>query len=212
MAIGSVNLPAQFLVQQEASINLYGEFVVKQWAEGLYCKFIVKQWIEDLPVRLRTMQIYDLTGTIGIGFHWQGAANPPSSIVDFIVESPTGFWVATFPDGPAEFRDVFIPWTQFMETGIVGSRPDKKRVDGFIWVVHTHGVRRIDYIYARPFGNIYCKFIVRQRVIPPAFAYIDLVGDIWLQEFGGYQDRGPGEIAFFVDDPEGWGGGYWDRE
>lgn len=218
------NLPAEFFVNQ-AAVDLLGEFMVKQWQEDLpaefsvlntgtidlSAEFIVLQWLENIPTRLRTMRIYDLRGTTGIGFHWQGAANPPSSIVDFIIESPTGFWVGEFSDGPAEFRDVFFPWHELRETGLDGTKPNMGHIDGFTWIVHTDGLRRIDYIYARPFGDLHGIFTVQQRVIPPANSYFNLVGDIWLQEIGGYHKRESGTGALYVDDPEGWGGWYWNR-
>lgn len=46
---------------------------------------------------------------------------------------------------------------------------------------------------------------------PPAFAYFNMIGDIWLQEVGGYHKSGPGSVIFYVDDPVGWGGWYWNR-
>ncbi len=186
----SEDLPGEFVARQETSITLSSEFIARhvgtpvellsgfevgQGAEELRAEFIVrhpdsvsllgafvvKQWQEDLHARFRVENVYDLRGTAGIAFYWQGADNPPESIVDFIVESPTGFWVAEFYDGPASLRYVFIPWTQFRETGIDGSRPDMSRVDGFIWIVHTDGRRRIDYIHAPIFGDLYAFFDIR---------------------------------------------------
>jgi len=171
----SVDLLGEFSVRQMVYVDLHGEFIIKQWqedlrgefviwrkaSEDLLGKFTVKQWQEDLRCRFRVENIYDLRGTAGIAFYWQGADNPPESIVDFIVESPTGFWVAEFYDGPASLRYVFIPWTQFRETGLDGTRPDMSRVDGFIWIVHTDGMRLIDYIHAPVFGDLYAFFNVR---------------------------------------------------
>ena len=159
--IGTTDLPAEFVAKQWQE-DLLGEFVIRREAsEDLLGKFTVKQWHEDLRCRFRVENIYDLRGTAGIAFYWQGADNPPESIVDFIVESPTGFWVAEFYDGPASLRYVFIPWTQFRETGLDGTRPDMSRVDGFIWIVHTDGMRLIDYIHAPVFGDLYAFFNVR---------------------------------------------------
>ena len=174
-AQASVDLLGIFNVQQEAMKDLFGEFDVGQDAVDLHGQliirradtldlageFIVKQWQLDLPARFRVMKVYDLRGTAGIAFYWQGADNPPESIVDFIVESATGFWVAEFYDGPANLRYIFIPWTQFRETGIDGTRPDLAQVDGFICIVHTSGLRRIDYIHAPFFGNLYAVFTTR---------------------------------------------------
>lgn len=172
----SVNLPAKFVIRRSASQNLRAgfdaqasaslpaEFVVRHAeAVDLLGGFVIRQGIGDISARTRVERIYDLRRTAGIAFYWQGADNPPESLVDFIVESPTGFWVTKFYDGPARLRYVFIPWTTFAETGLDGTRPDKSQVDGFIWTVHSDGLRRIDYIHAPLFGDLLGKFIVRQE-------------------------------------------------
>lgn len=197
---GSVNLPAELLVRQErsvdlpasfesqTSVDLLGTFIVRQEATlDLPARFVVKQWAESIPARFRTMKLYDLRGTQGIAFYWQGANNPPSSLVDFIMESPTGFWVGKFYDGPARFRYVFFPWSLLRETGLDGSRPDKSQVDGFIWVVHTDGLRRIDYIHAPTFGDLLGEFIVRHS------ATADLAAKFFVQN-AGTEDL-PGEFV-----------------
>jgi len=172
---GSVNLYGKFIVRHaalkdlkagfdsQASVRLSAEVIIRHSASAnLPGKFTVLQWMEDILSRLRIERIYNLKGSAGIAFYWQGADNPPESIVDFIVESPTGFWVAEFYDGPARLRYVFIPWTLFRETGLDGSRPDMTQIDAFTWIVHTNGLRRIDYIHAPIFGNLYAIFEVRQ--------------------------------------------------
>ncbi len=161
----SVDLAAGF--DAHASINLHGIFSIRHEATlDLSAGFLLRQLIDDMHARFRVENVFDLRGTAGIAFHWWGANNPPESIVDFIVESPTGFWVGEFYDGPAYFRHVFIPWTQFRETGLDGSRPDKSQVDGLIYIVHTSGLRRIDYIYAPLFGDLHALFNIRHTAIP----------------------------------------------
>lgn len=126
----------------------------------------------NLGAAFRVTRTYDLRGTMGIAFYWWGAANPPSALVQFIVETPTGFWFSEFYDGPAQYRHVFIPWGSFtwvsspqrlLEPHRHGfNEPDKSQIDGFIWTVHTSGIRRIDYIYA-PVGDVLpAKFTVRR--------------------------------------------------
>lgn len=107
---------------------------------------------------LHISEVYDLTGTIGLAFFWWGADNPPSSLVQIILETSTGFWYSDFYDGPARWRYVFIPWGSFiwvsspqrlLEPHYHGfEEPDKSQVTGFIWTVHTAGTRRLDYVHA----------------------------------------------------------------
>ena len=54
----------------------------------------------------------------------------------------------------------------------------------------------------------------RKPILPPAFNYDDVVGEIWMQIFGAY-DAETGEI--YLSDPSAavtpqWGGSYDDRE
>lgn len=104
------------------------------------------------------MVLHDLTGTIGLAFYWWGADNPPSALVQVILETPTGFWYSDFYDGPARYRYVLIPWGKFiwasrpqrlLEPHHHGfEEPSKSQISGFIWIVHTSGVRRLDYVHA----------------------------------------------------------------
>jgi len=215
---GAADLPAQFEVGQ-GSEDLLGAFVVRQETSvDLPAEFIVAQWQLDLPARFRVMKVYDLRGTAGIAFYWQGADNPPESIVDFTVESATGFWVAEFYDGPASLRYVFIPWTQFRETGIDGTRPDLAQVDGFICIVHTSGLRRIDYIHAPFFGNLHAFFTTRHAAavdLAAGFtsqAVRDLPAEFTVRhppEGQGFNDL---NAQFYVEMSLLPGGGLWDYQ
>lgn len=127
------------------------------------------------PATLHTSEdTWDLTGTTGIAFYWWGTGDAPEIRVDFILESPTGFWMSSFYDGPARWRLVFLPWGSFTWVSLPApdldphrhgfNEPDKSQIDAFYWTLHTPGVRRIDLIYA-PVGafggNLLGEFIVR---------------------------------------------------
>lgn len=113
-----------------------------------------------VPARFRVTKYYDLEGTGGIAFYWWGAANPVEAMNQLILESPTGFWYTDFYDGPAAWRLVEIPWGSFTWVSAPQRRlephrywpypPDQSQIDAFIWTVHTHGLRRLDYVYAYP--------------------------------------------------------------
>jgi len=47
---------------------------------------------------------------------------------------------------------------------------------------------------------------------PSAFAYFNLIGAVDLREQGGYYNRGSGTGAVYVDEPQGWGGAYFNRQ
>lgn len=125
------------------------------------------------PATPRITDIYDLTGTLGFGFYWWGADNPPSALVQIILMTPTGFWFSDFYDGRARWRDVFIPWGKFtwvsapqrlLEPHRHGfEEPNKSQIRDFIWTVHTAGLRRLDYVYApRARPAVKGKFIIRR--------------------------------------------------
>ncbi len=117
---------------------------------------------------------WDLTGTTGIAFYWWGTGDAPEIRVDFILESPTGFWMSSFYEGPARWRLVFLPWGSFTWVSLPApdldphrhgfNEPDKSQINAFYWTMHTSGMRRIDFIYA-PVGlfggNLPAEFIIR---------------------------------------------------
>lgn len=89
---------------------------------------------------------YDFSESLGISFYWWGTGTSPEIQVDLILKTPTGNFVAAFPDGPAEWRWVYLEWSDFKEVAIDGTRPDKSQITGILWTVHTDGVRRVDRI------------------------------------------------------------------
>jgi len=54
---------------------------------------------------------------------------------------------------------------------------------------------------------------VKAELEPPAWSYMETVGQIWSQRQGAYFDREPGTGGLYVDqDPPTFRGGwYWDR-
>lgn len=102
--------------------------------------------------------IWDLTGTIGFAFYWWGADNPPEALNQIRLETPTGFWSSDFYDGFARWRYVLIPWGGFTWVSNPQRRlephrhgfdePVKDQILGFLWTMHTSGLRRLDYVHA----------------------------------------------------------------
>ena len=111
---------------------------------------------------------------MGIAFYWWGTGEDPEIRVEFILESPTGFWMSSFYDGPARLRHVFLPWGSFTWISLPEpdldphhhgfNEPDRSQIDGFYWTVHTPGVRRVDYIYAPVGGDLLAGFIPRRSI------------------------------------------------
>ncbi|MCK4267124.1 MAG: hypothetical protein KAX31_07560, partial [Thermoplasmata archaeon] len=108
----------------------------------------------------------------------------PEIRVGFILETPTGFWMSSFYDGPARFRHVFLPWGSFTWVSLPEpdldphhhgfNEPDKSRIDGFYWTVHTPGVRRVDYIYAPVGGDLLAVFTIRKSASANLSAGFDI--------------------------------------
>ena len=95
-------------------------------------------------------QVYDFSKAYGVFFHWWGV--DLGDVNELKLETPTGSFITFFSDGPAGFREVFIPWSRFNEVGLAGSRPDKSRITAILWTVSSPGLRRVDYfgIYESP--------------------------------------------------------------
>lgn len=105
---------------------------------------------QELSSGFYVRQLYDFSKAYGVFFHWWGADK--GDIVTLKLETPTGNFVTSFSDGPAEFREVFIPWRKFNPTGHGGTPPDKNRITGILWTVYSPGLRRLDRfgIYETP--------------------------------------------------------------
>lgn len=169
---GSVELAAEFVVIAADSVDLAAIFAARRDGTMNLPAAINITHPMDLPAKFRVEKIYDLRGTAGLAFYWWGADNPPSALVQLILETPTGFWYSDFYDGPARLRHVFIPWGSFtwvsaeqryLEPHRHGfNEPDKSKIDGILYTIHTTGVRRIDYIYAPLMAEFSAKFIVRK--------------------------------------------------
>jgi len=54
-------------------------------------------------------------------------------------------------------------------------------------------------------------FGLKAKALPGTNSYFDLVGKIWLQEQGGYMNVPGFVIGLFVEQPQGWGAGYFNR-
>jgi len=108
----------------------------------LSTEFTVKQSFLEIWGILRVNQQYNISNARGIGFYWWGAG-APDHLTEFEMHSPTGYWRAYFPDGPANWHYVFIPMSSFTELGLDGSRPDATDVTAFLWTYHTTGTRKV---------------------------------------------------------------------
>jgi len=155
---GWVNLKAQFIVKQNFE-DLKAIFILKQLYEELSAYFSVRHTTQaELPAELtinqfnatpleilggfRVNQQYNISNARGIGFYWWGAG-APDHLTEFEMHSPTGYWRARFPDGPANWHYVFISMSSFTELGLDGSRPDATDVTAFLWTYHTTGTRKV---------------------------------------------------------------------
>ena len=153
-----VEFSAEFTVKQGFE-NLKSIFTVPERAAALSVYFSVRHTDQlELPVELavnqfnatpleiwgalRVNQQYNISNARGIGFYWWGAG-APDHLTEFEMHSPTGYWRAYFPDGPANWHYVFIPMSNFIELGLDGSRPDPTDVVAFLWTYHTTGTRKV---------------------------------------------------------------------
>lgn len=173
------NLLAHVNVVNESSADFPALFAVRRTATPLELPALFHTGGRgNIPAKFRVTKYYDLDGTAGIAFYWWGAENPPEAMNQLILTTPTGFWYTTFFDGLALWRLVKIPWGSFiwvsspqrlLEPHRHGfNPPDKSQIDGFIWTVHTHGLRRLDYVYAFPRGPaiLRCYFAIRRTASP----------------------------------------------
>ena len=104
-------------------------------------------------------QLYDFTRAYGVSFLWWGANQ--GDLVDFKLESPTGAFLTSFSDGPASWREVFIPWRKFTEIAKIGTPPDKSRITAILWTVFSPGLRRVDLFRLFEVPILRGRFIVR---------------------------------------------------
>jgi len=108
-------------------------------------------------------QSYDFSGAYAFSFQWWGASEEDESLVEFQIQTETGSFVTTFPDGPASWREVYLPLSQFGRSG--GSTPPNLRyVTGLFWTINSPGLRKVDLlrIYEQPV--LRCGFEVRRSI------------------------------------------------
>ncbi|MCK4964655.1 MAG: hypothetical protein KAS54_06205, partial [Dehalococcoidia bacterium] len=108
---------------------------------------------------------------------------------DFEMWSLTGGWVGRFPDGPAEWRQVQLPWDDLTEVDLDGTRPDSSQIIGIYWTYHTPGVRRIDGIRAWMRQDLLCKVVIRKASASDLLSRFeiqasqDLLGKFVIQQY-----------------------------
>jgi len=96
----------------------------------------------NLASEFYVRQIYDFSRAYGLSFLWWGADQ--GDLVEFKLESVTGSFLTSFSDGPARWREVFIPWRKLNEIAKIGTSPDKSRITAILWTVFSPGLRRVD--------------------------------------------------------------------
>lgn len=106
----------------------------------------------------------DFSDSLGIAFYWYGSGK--DELVDLFLRTPTGTLVASFADGPAHFRWVYIPWGEMVETGIDGSIPDKTMICAILWTLHSPGIRRLDHVVQYFCRDLSASFYIRRTATP----------------------------------------------
>jgi len=146
--IGSAELLGKAAISQVGTpIELLARFEVGQDSGALKALFLIPR-------------AYDFSGSMGISFYWWGSGGMDQNI-DFEMRSLTGGWLGTFPDGPAEWRQIQLSWDDLTEVDLDGTRPDRSQIIGFYWTYHTPGVRRLAGIQAWMRQDLLGKFFVR---------------------------------------------------
>jgi len=135
-------------IRHSALTELLSRCVIRQVGTPveLLVRVEVYHW-DDLKGRLCVPKVYNFSDASGVAFFWWGAGRM-DQYIDFEVRTPTGSWIGKFPDGPAEWRLIFLEWDDLVEVDLDGSRPDKSDINGFFWTYHTPGIRRLDALLA----------------------------------------------------------------
>jgi hypothetical protein len=171
VAQGNEDLQSEFEVRQSTLIELLTHFVIeKSSSQNLQCGFKVQHY-SDLWASFNVHKTYDFSGALGIGFYWWGSEIiEGDQIVDFQLLTPTGGWIAKFPDGDAEWRWILLPFEdrdptsnqRLIEVDLGGSRANKAEVESFLWTYYSKGVRRVAYVIIWYGGDLQAGFKVRQ--------------------------------------------------
>ena len=168
----SVDLQAHFTIRQKA-IDLKSIFMIRQiGSASLQAGFRVNQsnGANALRAKFWIHKTYDLTGALGIGFYWWGSGVVEGDQnVEFQLLTPTGGWIAHFPDGDPEWRWVLLPFEdrdpfseqRLIEVDFGGSWADKSEVEAFLWTYFSEGVRRMAYLCIWYGGDLKAQFTVR---------------------------------------------------
>jgi len=132
-------------------VELFAGFEVGQDSAGLKTLFLIPR-------------AYDFSGSMGISFYWWGSGGLDQNI-DFEMQSLTGGWIGSFPDGPAEWRQIQLSWDDLTPVDLDGTRPDRSQIIGIYWTYHTHGVRRLAGIQAWMRQDLLCKVFIRNASV-----------------------------------------------
>jgi len=140
------------------------------------------------------MSSIDLSNSEGIAFYWWGSGGLDQNI-DFEMWSPTGGWVGRFPDGPAEWRWIFLRWSDLTEVDFDGSRPDPSDIVRIYWTYHTEGVQRVDYIVGWRTQDLRCDLEVRNTTVVELYAFFEAQATVEVYGHGVIRNIGSAELS-----------------
>ena len=183
----SAALPAEFMVRHFDSEDLAAYFAVRQGTIDLKSIFMIRRFesvalqarfrvnqsngASALPAKFWIHKTYDFTGALGVGFYWWGSGVVEGDQnVELQLLTPTGGWIACFPDGDPGWRWVLLPFEdrdplseqRLIEVDLGGSRANKAEVDAILWTYFSPGVRRLAYLCIWYGGDLKAQFTVRQ--------------------------------------------------
>jgi len=167
LTLSGENLKCKCIIRHSAARDLHAVFETAAWTD-LKAYFEVTHWAR-LKCSFWVRKVYDLSHSDGISFYWYGSdVVDGDQMIDFEMWSPTGGWVAKFPDGEASWRWVFLAFRGgplvtgvLREVDIAGSRPDKSQIEKILWTYYSKGVRRIDAIRAWRMCDLKASLTVR---------------------------------------------------
>jgi len=168
----SADLLTKTIIRHASSADLLAKAIIRHNSSAdLFIKFEARSFIHwaRLKCHFWVRRVYDLSHSDGISFYWFGSdVVDGNQMIDFEMWSPTGGWVAKFPDGEASWRWVFLAFRGgplvsgvLREVDIAGSRPDKSQIEKILWTYYSKGVRRIDAIRAWRMCDLKASLTVR---------------------------------------------------
>lgn len=179
------NLDGEFIIKHADTVEFYGHGIIKNAssAEAYAYLTVTNTGVQELFCRFNIGDIRDLFCRFVTGVK--------DSMVVFAIDNLMSF----------------LTYVEGVGAGFI-SEPQVED-DGSEKMVGLNSFKITSNYEAGGYKEI--KFgWKRGAFLPPAPAYVNLVGEIWMLDVGGYLVM-EGEIGLYVDDPEGWGGAYFNR-